>query len=158
MLTDKNKTMDIYSPAGTKIIFTYPDNGYPADVNLVAEIGLVVGEEYTVEKTKIGGSRFLVQIKEFPRYMFNTVHFTNKPEDKPVYRGEITIHKDEILDRLDELALVAQVFKGNRDRKLPVNILRRALIESAKDVVEFIKYQEGVDKAARENLFKEIKF
>jgi hypothetical protein len=47
----------------------------------------------------------------------------------------ITITRDETRERLDEIALIAAAYKYNRDKDLPVHILRRALFDACKDLI-----------------------
>lgn len=69
--------MDIHSPVGSKLIFSFPRNGYPSDV---AEAGrrLVEGQTYTLSRIEVHGSHTNVWLKELPDYgSFNSVQFSN---------------------------------------------------------------------------------
>ncbi len=159
-----NKTMNIYSPPGTKIIFAYPNNGWVRDSEFAQKAGLVVNNEYTVEEIEIHQSSSYVYLKEVPRDKFNTSLFADVAEDKKPIKacpskdyvmGKIEpMPRDEILDRLDELALVSAAFKSNRDKKLPVYVLRKALIEAAKDFVCYLEAKIATDKWAKEEMMK----
>lgn len=47
----------------------------------------------------------------------------------------ITISRDEIQERLDELALIAAAYKSARDAERPTQILRRAFLDAARDAL-----------------------
>lgn len=69
------KTMNIYSKPGTKVVFAYPDNGYPSEKETVKKLGLKLGEVYTVKMTIVSQSSTSVYLEEFPCISFNSVHF-----------------------------------------------------------------------------------
>jgi hypothetical protein len=68
--------MNIRAKKGTKVVFAYPDAGYPFDQEF-AKKHLVAGETYTVEKTVIRSCETDVFLKEFPDMSFNSVLFTD---------------------------------------------------------------------------------
>lgn len=72
-------SMDIYSPAGTRIVFSRPTAGYPDDVRRAAQL-LTVGATYTVRNTDVHSSITYVRIVEHPGAWFNSVQFTRAPE------------------------------------------------------------------------------
>jgi hypothetical protein len=76
-------SMDIFSPPGTKVVFSRPDGGYPYDVTNAREC-LVVGCAYTVYATYVGQSRTDVRLVEIPSRTFNSVHFDELRADKPL--------------------------------------------------------------------------
>lgn len=69
--------MDITTTPGTKVVFAYPENGWPFDRNKVKEKGLSVGREYTVGHIEVFSSASDVYLEEFPGVPFNSVHFAN---------------------------------------------------------------------------------
>ena len=48
----------------------------------------------------------------------------------------LQIHRDDVAERLDEVALIAAAYKQNRDAGRPTTILRRALLDAARDAVD----------------------
>jgi hypothetical protein len=66
--------MNIYSKAGSKVIFAHPGNGYKHDQEQAAEY-LKVGEVYTVSRTEVGGFHTEVYLEEVPGRGFNSVMF-----------------------------------------------------------------------------------
>ena len=66
--------MDIYSKVGTKVIFAYPDSGYPHHQKTAAE-HLELGRVYTVERIDVGGFHTDVFLAEVPGVAFNSVLF-----------------------------------------------------------------------------------
>jgi len=70
----EDNSMDIYSEKGTKIIFT-ASGGWDYDKTNAEKRGLILGEKYTVEKTKIGTWFSFVELEEFPNLEFNTMLF-----------------------------------------------------------------------------------
>lgn len=67
-------TMDIRSEPGTKVVFAYPNNGYPADGESAAE-HLTEGAEYTVKICAIHDWKTRVELEEVPGVQFNSVMF-----------------------------------------------------------------------------------
>lgn len=69
-------SMDIYAEPGTKVIFRYSDKEMVNwGSNHDPEVKLVIGEEYTVEKTEIHSWHTKVYLKEFPGLKFNSASF-----------------------------------------------------------------------------------
>lgn len=79
MITD---IMNIYAPAGSKVVFAYPNNGYPCDVEDAKRAGLEAGSTYTVLRTSVASSSSTVVLEEFPNNRFNTVLFADA--DQPI--------------------------------------------------------------------------
>lgn len=72
--------MNIYAPAGSKVVFAYPKNGYPCDGERAKEYGLEVGFHYTVHRTHVDRSSSTVELAECPAGIrFNTVLFADVP-------------------------------------------------------------------------------
>lgn len=71
------KTMNIYSPEGTKVKTTVSllENGLEYDKR-IAKTYLDPGKVYTVDYTIVSGSCTDVYLKEFPGIMFNSVNLT----------------------------------------------------------------------------------
>lgn len=76
-LKNLDETMNIYTPAGYKVMYAFPESGYELDKEYNEKIGLVVGQEYTVSGTDVGGSYTTVYLEEFPDESFNSVNFAN---------------------------------------------------------------------------------
>lgn len=57
-------------------------------------------------------------------------------------KPELRIFKDDVAERLDEVALIAAAYKSNRDAGRPTNILRRALLDAAEDALTLAKGQQ----------------
>lgn len=76
-MTDKplSRTMNIYTPPGSKIRFSLAGNGYP-DASQRAREVLVINEVYTVRNIQVGGWTSYVTLEEVPG-SFNTVMFSN---------------------------------------------------------------------------------
>lgn len=72
------ETMDIYSPKGTKVVFT-GKNGYDHERENACTL-LKIGDTYTVERTEVGQSHTTVFLQEQSAIGFNSVHFTPAPE------------------------------------------------------------------------------
>lgn len=70
------KTMDIYTRVGSKIKFSFPDNGYQGDQTHAAN-HLTEGHTYTVRRIDVGRSSSRVNVTEIPGAWFNTVMFSN---------------------------------------------------------------------------------
>jgi len=68
--------MNIYAKKGTKVVFKFPENGYPYE-RKTAEKYLRVGETYTVESVIIDSWVSSVELQEIPNVRFNTVHFAH---------------------------------------------------------------------------------
>lgn len=74
METTNNPTMDIYSSSGTKVEFAYPDAGYPEHQKMATK-HLILGAQYTIDRTEVESWNTKVYLKEFPDIAFNSVHF-----------------------------------------------------------------------------------
>ncbi len=72
-----NKSMNIRSPKGTKIVYAFPENGYTFDQDLAKRSDLIVGEEYTVSRIIVRSWDSKVFLEEKPDIGFNTVLFKN---------------------------------------------------------------------------------
>ncbi len=66
--------MNIQAQRGDRIVFIYPWNGYPADMER-ANTHLRVGETYTVDVIESHYWSATVELQEVPGERFNTVHF-----------------------------------------------------------------------------------
>lgn len=69
--------------------FTYPDNGWDADVERAKEAGLKVDEKYEVENISMGQSNTKIYLKEFTG-CFNSVQFEFEEENG----APVNIYKD----------------------------------------------------------------
>ena len=69
------ETMDLHSPPGTKVVLWFPHAGYPGDVKQLKDLGMGLGQVFTVRETRVGGSHTTVLLQEFPGRFFNSVHF-----------------------------------------------------------------------------------
>lgn len=72
-----DNTMDIYTPIGSKVIFSFPNNGTEYEQN-IAKKYLILNKEYTIEKIEIGSWHTDVFLKEIKNISFNSVLFSNK--------------------------------------------------------------------------------
>lgn len=72
--------MKIDAPAGTKVVYSHPENGHSYDQEHSAKF-LKPGQSYTVLKTDIGNWHTDVYLKEFPSKAFNSVQFTEVPAE-----------------------------------------------------------------------------
>ena len=68
--------MDILTSPGKKVVFVYPDDGYPCDQETAAQ-HLVVGKSYTVASTVVHDWVTEVFLTEVPGVSFNSVMFRN---------------------------------------------------------------------------------
>lgn len=71
-----NDTMNIYSETGTKIIYSFPENGRDFDQKK-AQRYLKVNGVYTVLKTVVRQSSTEVYLEEVYGVAFNSVNFSN---------------------------------------------------------------------------------
>lgn len=69
------ETMNIYAEEGTKVKFSYPNNGWSNDGKF-AQRYIQVGEVYTVDFTVVHQSITDVYLKEVPNVSFNSVLFS----------------------------------------------------------------------------------
>jgi hypothetical protein len=69
-----DQPMDIFSKPGTKVVFSFPENGWPHDKESNAK-HLVFGKTYTVAKTDPGSCHTDVFLVEVPGIRFNSVNF-----------------------------------------------------------------------------------
>ena len=69
------KTLNINTAkVGDKVIFAYPNNGYPMEQERALQ-HLVVGKEYTIKFVDINDWSSVVCLDEIPRPLFNSVLF-----------------------------------------------------------------------------------
>jgi len=68
--------MDLETPGGSKIRFSFPDAGYPYDQNTAKKF-LKVNKIYTVDYVISGDWESTVYLVEVPSMPFNTVLFEN---------------------------------------------------------------------------------
>lgn len=73
-LTDD--TMNIHAKPGDRVVFAFPNNGYPADGRRAAE-HLTLGRAYTVERCNIHDFSTSVWLREVPGVSFNSVMFAD---------------------------------------------------------------------------------
>lgn len=64
----------MYCERGCKVEFAYPDNGREHERKEAGEL-LKAGVSYEVESTVVGGYSRMIELKEFPGKMFNSVFF-----------------------------------------------------------------------------------
>lgn len=69
--------MNIYSPAGTKVVYM-DANGFDADL-VHARLYLAKGDVLTVKRIQIDNWCSWVEFDEHPGKTFNTVHFVEAP-------------------------------------------------------------------------------
>ena len=79
--------MNIYNLPDSKVTVTHDSMSLGTSTQGLADKYLVVGSEYTVEKTEIRNHSTMVLIKELPFVKFNSVHFVDvkkqsKADDK----------------------------------------------------------------------------
>ena len=55
---------------------------------------------------------------------------------------KIRIFRNDVAERLDEVALIAAAYKTNRDRGRPTKILRRALLDACEDALTLAKGEQ----------------
>lgn len=67
-------SMNVRARPGTKVRFSRPDAGYLPDQERAAK-HLKLGQVYSVESTKVGGSHTTVYLQELPGIGLNSVHF-----------------------------------------------------------------------------------
>jgi hypothetical protein len=79
LFEELDKTMNIYTPIGSKVIFSFPDNGMKYEQERAKEY-LEVNKEYTVERIEIGSWKTEVFLKEVHDIPFNSILFKNKEE------------------------------------------------------------------------------
>ena len=72
----EDNTMDINTPIGSKVRFSFLENGIASDVE-TAKKYLKENEIYTIKKIYIGGWRTDIILEEFPGIEFNSVQFEN---------------------------------------------------------------------------------
>lgn len=75
---DESIVADIYSPAGTKLVFL-GENGYSAEL-LDALMVLEKGKTYTLKASNIGHSYTDFELEEFPGQKWNSVMFSKVPQ------------------------------------------------------------------------------
>lgn len=68
------ESMNIFAAPGTRVRFSFPDNGYEPDMQLAGK-HLTVGAEYTVAGTEVGSWSTAVSLAEVPGLRFNSVMF-----------------------------------------------------------------------------------
>ena len=68
------ETMNIYAETGSRVRFSFPDNGYEGDRVHAAKY-LTPLNVYTVLYTNVGNSHTSVRLAEFPDQYFNSVQF-----------------------------------------------------------------------------------
>jgi hypothetical protein len=68
------KIMDVHAEPGTKVVFAFPQNGYPAEKAITAQF-LSVGSVYTIARTDVHDSSTTVYLVEFPGMPFNNCSF-----------------------------------------------------------------------------------
>jgi hypothetical protein len=86
-----NNTMNIYANKGQKVRFSFPHNGYDSDIKHAQEY-LDRDAIYTVEETFVSQSSTRVELQEFPKKYFNSVHFEDviqKREYRPFDQTDI---------------------------------------------------------------------
>jgi hypothetical protein len=71
--------MNIFTGQGSRVRFSHPDYGYPADQER-AKRYLVVGEIYTVNEVYAGSFSTTVFLREVPYIGFNSVLFDDVEE------------------------------------------------------------------------------
>lgn len=73
-ITSDNRSMDVWSKPGNRVIYANPNEGKPGD-RWVARCCLSVGGIYTVKGIRVYPSYSEVQLREVPDIWFNTVLF-----------------------------------------------------------------------------------
>ncbi len=74
--------MNLYSEPGSKVIFAYPENGWPDDKWNNGRCGLILGRTYTVDHMEVHRSNSYVYLREFPGISFNPVNFEMATDNK----------------------------------------------------------------------------
>jgi len=72
--------MNIWAKRGDKVIYKYPNNGYPHDQE-DAKKYLVLNKVYTVKETVVWDSISYVWLEEIPGIPFNCGHFEDCGEN-----------------------------------------------------------------------------
>lgn len=57
-------------------------------------------------------------------------------------KTELQVFRDDVAERLDEVALIAAAYQKNREAGRPTNILRRALLDACEDALTLAKGQQ----------------
>lgn len=74
LCSEHEKTGVLHAERGCIVKFAHPDYGSSFDQEVAAKY-LTVGANYTVKSVNIGQSRSMIELKEFPGKIFNTVQF-----------------------------------------------------------------------------------
>ena len=72
----EDNTMDINTKIGSKVRFSFPENGMTYDKETARKY-LKINETYTVKEINIGRWRTDIILEEFPTIEFNSVQFEN---------------------------------------------------------------------------------
>ena len=72
----EDNTMDINTKIGSKVRFSFPENGMTYDKETARKY-LKINETYIIKKIEIGNWRTDVIFEEFPTIKFNSVQFEN---------------------------------------------------------------------------------
>jgi hypothetical protein len=89
------ESMDIYSPQGTKVVFTN-SQGHDFEPVQAVQAGLIPMETYTVMRVEVGGWSSKVILEEFPDHRFNTVMFAPKYKMKAyVWSPELSLEEQK---------------------------------------------------------------
>lgn len=72
----EDNTMDINTKIGSKVRFSFPENGIASDIE-TAKKYLKENEIYTIKNIYVGGWRTDITLEEFPTIEFNSVQFEN---------------------------------------------------------------------------------
>lgn len=69
-------TMDINTKIGSKVKFSFPENGTLSDIE-EAKKYLTINKVYTIKEIIVGSWHTTVVLEEFPTVNFNSVQFKN---------------------------------------------------------------------------------
>lgn len=72
----EDNTMDINTKIGSKVRFSFPENGTTYDKETARKY-LKINETYTIKNVYIGGWRTDIILEEFPTIEFNSAQFEN---------------------------------------------------------------------------------
>lgn len=72
-----NLCMDINTPPGAKVVFTFPNAGHDWQQQRIKELGIQIGDIFTVKSVSVHSWHTDVCLEEFCDEIFNSVMFKN---------------------------------------------------------------------------------
>jgi len=107
MTIKEKKIMDIYSKHGTKVIFSYPKNGYESDLE-IAKKYLCVEETYTVNYTIVHSYMTDVVLMEVPKIRFNSVQILKIQSLMTMVGGRVISLNDSLAEEWNTIGVGEQ--------------------------------------------------